>query len=244
MEGARHTFRFFAAVEGGEVHLDVTARQHLHVLRAVRGDTLDAFDRRGHVYRCRLQALTRHEARATIIATRYERRPATSITAVLGAQAGTVDVRVLRSLTELSIARFLIFRHQHDARGKIHSSRVLRWRKIIISACEQCKRAWLPDIELIPEWEELTPTLAREFTVRLALQRGGECSLPELLRSSPSGNVCMLVGAAGGFSATELAALRSVPVRFVDLGMATLRTETAAVFFAGFVNFWQREWLR
>ena len=244
MGGERHTFRFFAAVKGGEVHFDVTARQHLHVLRAVRGDTLEAFDGRGHVYRCRLQTLTRHEARATIIATHYSPRPATSITAVLGAQAGTVDVRVLRSLTELGIARFLIFRHQHDARDKIHSSRMLRWRKIIISACEQCKRTWLPDIELVAEWKELTHTLAREFTVRLALQRGGECSLAELLRSSPSGNICILVGAACGFSAAELTALCSMSFRFVDLGMATLRTETAAVFFAGFVNFWQREWLR
>ncbi len=244
MEEERHTFRFFAVVEGGEAHFDVTERQHLCVLRMARGDELEAFDGRGHVYRCRLQTLTRHQARATIVATRYEPRPAAAVTAVLGAQAGTVDDRLLRSLTELGIGRFLIFRHQHDARGKIHSARLSRWRKIIVSACKQCHRVWLPSIELLPEWEELTQTLARDFAVRLALQRGGECSLSELLQSSPSGNVCMLVGAACGFSVAELAILRSVPLKFVDLGTDTLRTETAAVFFAGFVNFWLREWSR
>ncbi len=244
MEEERHKFRFFAVADGNEVHFDATERKHLHVLRAARGDELEAFDGCGNVYRCRLQALTRHAARATIITTHHEPRPSAAITAVLGAQAGTVGESLLRSLTELGVERFMIFRHHHDAHGKIHSSRVLRWRKIIISACKQCKRAWLPDIELSPEWEELTKTLARDFAVRLALQRGGECGLSDLLQCSPSGRVCILVGAACGFSAAEQAALRSVSVKFIDLGMNTLRTETAAVFFAGFVTFWQRERLR
>ena len=43
----------------------------------------------------------------------------------------------------------------------------------------------------------------------------------------------MLVGAACGFSAAEQAALRSVSVKFIDLGMNTLRTETARGFFCG-----------
>ena len=244
MEKERHTFRFFAVAEGNEVHFDAAERQHLHVLRAESGDELEAFDGYGNVYRCRLQALTRHAARATIIATHHEPRPAAAVTAVLGAQAGTVGESLMRSLTELGVARLLIFRHQHDAHDKIHSSRVRRWRKIIISACKQCKRAWLPDIELLPEWEELTKTLARDFTVRLALQRGGECGLSDLLQCSPPDRVCMLVGAACGFSAAEQAALRAVSVKFIDLGLDTLRTETAAVFFAGFVTFWQRERLR
>ena len=244
MQEEKHTFRFFANAKGNEVHFDAAECKHLQVLRAACGDELEAFDGRGHVYRCRLQKLTHKEARAAIIAARHEARPKASVTAVLGAQAGTLDEPVLRSLTELGIERFLIFRHQHDAHGKIHSSRVLRWRKIIISACKQCKRAWLPDVELVPAWEELTATLLRDFAVRLVLQRGGEGSLSELLQCSPSDRVCMLVGAACGFSAVELEALRAVPVRFIDLGMATLRAETAAVFFAGFITFWQRERLR
>lgn len=237
----KHRFRFFASVEGNEVYFDVNEYKHLRVLRAVRGDELEAFDGHGNIYRCYLQKFTRHEARATIIATHHEPRPMASVTAVLGAQAGTVDERVLRSLTELGVEHFVIFRHQHDARGKIHSSRVMRWRKIIISACKQCKRAWLPNIELLPEWEELIATLLRDFTVRLVLQRGGECSLSELLQCSPSGRVCMMVGAACGFSAAELGTLQSTSVKFIDLGINTLRTETAAVFFAGFVNLWLQE---
>ena len=86
--------------------------------------------------------------------------------------------------------------------------------------------------------------LAQNFTTRLALHRGGEHSLSDLWQGSPSPHICMLVGAPCGFSAAEVNALRAVPVKFIDLGMDTLRTETAAIFFAGWVNFWQREKLR
>ncbi len=244
MEEDRHTFRFLVVAEGDEVRFDADECKHLRVLRVARGDELEAFDGHGHVYRCRLRVLGRDEARATILAARYEPRPVAAVAAGLGAQAGMVGEGVMRSLTELGVARFLIFRHQRDARGRIHPSRVLRWRKVLISACKQCRRAWLPDIELLSGWEELVKVLARDFTFRLVLQRGGECSLSDLLRCSPSGGVCMLVGAACGFSEAERLALRSASVKFVDLGLQTLRTETAAVFFAGFVTFWQRERLR
>ena len=214
------------------------------VLRCRTGDELEVFDGCGHVYRCCLQKLTHKEARATIVASHYVPRPVTSITAILGAQATTTDEYMLRSLTELGMASLVFFRHQHDAQAKLNTVRLTRWRKIIINACKQCKRAWLPDITLASDWDSLTTMLGQSCTTRLALHKGGEHSLSDLWQGLPSSHICILAGAACGFSATEIDALRAVPVKFIDLGMNTLRTETAAIFFAGWVNFWQQEKLR
>ena len=203
----------------------------MQVLRCRTGDELEVFDGCGHVYRCRLQKLTHKEARATIVASHYVPRPATSITAMLGAQAGTTDEYVLRSLTELGMASLVFFRHQHDAQAKLNTARLRRWRKITISASKQCKRAWLPDISLASDWDSLTAMLAQNFTTRLALHRGGEHTLSDLWQGSPSSHICILVGAACGFSAVEVEALRAVPVKFIDLGMDTLTHRDGGDFF-------------
>ena len=237
----KHTFRFLGHADGNEVYFNADESKHMSVLRCRTGDELEAFDGCGHVYRCCLQKLTHKEARATIVAARYVSRPTTSVSVALGVQSGTTDEHSLRSLTELGVASVVFFCHQHDAQAKINAARLTRWRKIIISACKQCKRAWLPEISLASDWHNLTAILAQNFTTRLALHRGGEHTLSDMWQWLPSAHVCLLVGAACGFSAVELDALRAMPVKFIDLGMDTLRTTTAVVFFAGLVNFWQRE---
>lgn len=238
----QHTFRFFArTVDARQVLFDADECLHLQVVRAVPGDELEVGDGQGQVYRCRLCSLTRHAARAEILAVQHEPRPPLTFAAALGVQSGAKFEQLLRSLTELGVTRFLIFKHQHDAHAKIGTARLPRWRKIIISASKQCKRAWLPEITLLPDWGELIKTLEKDFTFRLALKQGGDYGLSDVLSWSPHGGACMVVGAACGFSEDEVAALHAVPVRFIDLGSCTLRAETAAVFFAGFVAFWQRE---
>ena len=237
----KHTFRFWGQAEGNAVYFNADESKHMQVLRCRTGDALEAFDGSGHVYRCCLQKLTPKQAHASIVAMHYEARPPTSVSVALGVQSGTTDEHILRSLTELGVASFIFFRHQHDAQAKINAARLARWRKITLSACKQCKRAWLPELSLASDWHNLTTMLAQNFTTRLALHKGGEHTLSDMWQWPSSAQVCILVGAACGFSIAEVKALQAVPVKFINLGLPTLRTATAAVFFTGLVNFWQQE---
>jgi 16S rRNA (uracil1498-N3)-methyltransferase len=114
------------------------------------------------------------------------------------------------------------------------SKREQHWRKIIISACEQCGRNRLPELHQV-----------QRLTVWLTRQPSGYC-----LVLSPSGtngwsnieqktdridnndhprSVTLLIGAEGGLTETEIE--QAIQAGYIDirLGPRILRTETAAV---------------
>lgn len=234
----RHIFRFFAETDtGDEIYLSGDEFKHLQVIRAEIGDELEIFNGRGHVFTCRLQKYVRQTAVCEVMAMRFVPRPAKTITAVPGIQPATEFEHLLRSLTELHVDRFLVYRHTHDAIHKIRSAPIARWRRILLSACKQAKRAWLPAIDLCSSWGDMLKMIEQGCDFRLALEGGGEYTLDDVLAWELGADTCLVTGSSCGFSEDELADLRFLEVKPVSLGTTVLRAGTAAVFFAGFVNF-------
>jgi len=102
--------------------------------------------------------------------------------------------------------------------------RMAHWRGVVLSACEQCGRATVPDLEApraLPDWAaELPPG-----PLRLALAPGGALRLSDL--SIPAAGVVAVVGPEGGLSDRDLAALDAAGFQRLALGPRVLRTETA-----------------
>lgn len=236
-----HIFRFFAETDTGDkIRLSGDEFRHLQVVRAKMGDELEIFNGRGHVFTCKLRENIGQNAVCEVIATRFVPRPVRKITAVPGIQPVTEFEYMLRSLTELHVDRFLVYRHTQDATHKIRSAPVTRWHKILLSACKQAKRAWLPEIDLCPSWKDMLKKIEQDCDFRLALDDRGEYTLDDVLAWKPGADTCLITGSGCGFSENELADLRSLEVRSVSLGAVVLRAGTAAVFFAGFANFWRQ----
>ena len=109
--------------------------------------------------------------------------------------------------------------------GDRADKRLRHWQQVVISACEQSGRNWVPPVEAPLPLHEF---LARENgAVRLALAPGATRRLAALPR--PAGPCEILVGPEGGWGDRELALFAGGRCEAVSLGPRVLRTETAGL---------------
>ena len=131
----------------------------------------------------------------------------------------------LQKATELGVAALQpVFTARTEVRltEEKLDRRLQHWRKVLISACEQCGRARIPALESpvdLLAWAQ-QPSQA----LRIMLEPGAPGSLSRLpLRS----DVELLVGPEGGFDDRETEFLGRHGLSAVSLGPRILRTETA-----------------
>ncbi|MBV1913813.1 MAG: 16S rRNA (uracil(1498)-N(3))-methyltransferase [Pseudomonadales bacterium] len=100
--------------------------------------------------------------------------------------------------------------------------RLKHWRGIVISACEQCGRNRIPEVN---EPVALDQWLASvDAQAKLIFQPGGNINLAD--RPRPE-SVALLVGPEGGFDDQEVVQAEQAGFDRVALGPRILRTETA-----------------
>lgn len=101
------------------------------------------------------------------------------------------------------------------------------WQRVVLSACEQSGRAYVPQVAAL---KELSHYLAESTdpALRWVLEPGGAplASLPGL---AGAGAIAVAVGPEGGWSDRDLAQLTHARFTAVELGPRILRTETAGV---------------
>ncbi len=102
-----------------------------------------------------------------------------------------------------------------------------QWQKIVISACEQSGRSFIPEVaepKLLQDWLN-EPTQA----LKINLHPRAKYSIMTLNRDSNITKVRLLIGPEGGLSETEIALASQANFQEVLLGPRILRTETAAL---------------
>ena len=131
-------------------------------------------------------------------------------------------------MTQLGVTDFTPLRCERSVACQGQRS-VERWRRLILEACKQSRRAWLPTLHAETSFTEVVDDIGLGGYTRLVADPSG-VSLTELggvqLEKS---NLSLMVGPEGGFSDTETAILRGANVIPVRLGDGILRIETAAV---------------
>lgn len=98
------------------------------------------------------------------------------------------------------------------------------WQNIVISACEQSGRAFIPEVAApltLANWLSKAP----EHASRITLSPYAEQSLQQLAK--PEGPICLLIGAEGGLTDDEVLLASTHGFTPVRLGNRVLRTETA-----------------
>ena len=143
---------------------------------------------------------------------------------------------IVQKAVELGAAAFYPVETEHvvvryDA--KKAAAKAVRWQKIADEAAKQCGRQALMPVAAIAPLSALlrNPELfgAPDTAVVFCYESEREQSLRMRLHGLSARRVVLIVGAEGGFSPAEAAAIRAAGAQSVSLGRLILRAETAAL---------------
>ena len=221
-----------AMIDDSELWL--TAEQARYVSRVLRlkiGDHVILFDGQGGEFSAFIKEFAKDRVRLQV-----GRRSANDIESPLSIQlvqglsrSGRMDVVVQKS-TELGVHRitpviteFSVVKLDPEKAAK----RREHWLKISQSACEQCGRNTLPEIDLPQTLHSWLANLADEDTLKIMLDPGSGESIAKLAPAVDA--ITLLVGPEGGLSHGERRQCEEQGLKAISLGPRILRTETAAL---------------
>ncbi len=217
---------------GCELALPPQAGEHAaRVLRLIAGDPLTLFNGDGHDYQASIGAIDKRTITVRI-ASRQSLQNESPLPLVLAqgiARGDKMDL-VVQKATELGVVRIVpLLTERSEVRldGARASKRVLHWQSVAISACEQCGRARIPEVQPIQTLAGWLDELPDDGALRLALMPQATDTIPGL-RFGHAGGV-LVIGPEGGLGETDIRALEQRGFRGLRLGPRILRTETAGL---------------
>jgi 16S rRNA (uracil1498-N3)-methyltransferase len=223
-----------ALASGALVELPAEPAAHLaKVLRARGGDELVLFNGDGLEFAGAIEAVRGSRVTASVGAARsIDRESPLAVTLVQCIPRGDRMDFIVQKATELGVARIQPVLSQRSVvrlDATQTPAKTSHWRAVAVSACEQCGRNRLPQIDppqpLIEYLAAGVPAAAPSGW-RLVLEPGPAGAAPP---GDPCGAVEVAVGPEGGFAGDELEALALSGFHRMGLGPRTLRTETAAI---------------
>ncbi|WP_458071540.1 16S rRNA (uracil(1498)-N(3))-methyltransferase [Rhodanobacter sp. BL-MT-08] len=217
---------------GAELPLPAQAGEHaVRVLRLAAGDPLTLFNGDGCDYAATILAVGKRE-----VSVRIDARLALcnesplKLTLAQGVARGDKMDLIVQKATELGIARIvplLTERSEVKLDAARSEKRLLHWRGVAASACEQSGRARVPDIAAAVPLAKWADELADDGALRLALLPEAARSTRELQFSAAGG--VLVVGPEGGLGERDIRALHAARFEGLRLGPRILRTETAGL---------------
>lgn len=234
-----HT-RFYhsAAITVGQVtELSAENRHHAaRVLRLREGDLVTLFDGNGGEFSAHIENINKSSTRVLI--DRYYNTERESPLHIELAQAICVNEKmdwIIQKAVELGVAciqpittRRSIVHLSHERLSK----RLQHWRKIVISACEQCGRNILPQVLpliSLSEWlsQERASKLPKDLHIMLSTIATDRLRNLSIHPINP--RVVLVIGPEGGFTQEENIAILNADFIPLRLGKRILRTESAAL---------------
>ncbi|MCF7895116.1 MAG: 16S rRNA (uracil(1498)-N(3))-methyltransferase, partial [Candidatus Omnitrophica bacterium] len=140
---------------------------------------------------------------------------------------------ILQKATELGVANFIPY-YSSRSRGSSPAAptKINRWQKIIIEACRQSERLWLPKIN---QPLALNQLIKNDFNLKLVALPGKTGKIK--INNKNFKNILGIVGPEGGFTDEEITACLKNNFKVIKLSSNILRTETAAIFLTGLIKY-------
>jgi 16S rRNA (uracil1498-N3)-methyltransferase len=228
--------------------LSITGKEARHirnVLRMKKGEMLILMDREGQSFEATIGEVQYKEVKVTITKT-LPPLPSSPVKISL-AQALIKSHPMeyfIQKVTELgihSIHPFYSERTVIQLRSAHLKNKMDRWMEIMKSACKQCGRVTLPDLNTPLLFEEMIKDAPDTKTLKILLwEDEDKVDLKRLLTSmSPAPHVFVIVGPEGGFTLNEINLAKDAGFHIVSLGNRILRAETAAVSLLSIIQY---EW--
>jgi 16S rRNA (uracil1498-N3)-methyltransferase len=222
--------RFYAAKENfssEKILLSLEETRHLRdVLRLRRSDKVQVFDGAGNEFLCEIEAILKSQTELKILE-KVEPAAAESelnLTLAVALLKGEKFDLVIQKAVELGVTKFVPLKTKRvDVRLKDEEKKLGRWQKIAIEACKQSGRAKLMSIKPPMDFESFVKN-ADGTQILFAEQGGDSFSVVK-----PDKKITAVIGAEGGWEATEIEQARKNGFQIITLGGRILRAETAAI---------------
>lgn len=217
---------------GQDITLPQQAGEHVaRVLRMAAGDPVVLFS--GHdtmEYDATLALVGKREVVASVGEGRaLQNESPLSLTLAQGVARGEKMDLIVQKATELGIARIVPLiteRSEVKLDAARAEKRLLHWRAVAASACEQSGRAYVPVVEPAVPMQAWLASLQAGGPMRLALLPEGSRRPGELALAGPA---ILAIGPEGGFGERDRNALQAAAFTGLKLGPRILRTETAGL---------------
>ena len=218
------------AITGGDAH-------HLaHVMRAQIGDVITVVDAAGQAAEMAVTALTRdvvHLRMQRVLPAETADREVVLVQALLKGEKMDLVVQKAAELGTVCVCP-IVTEHvvvRYDA--KKAAAKAARWQKIADEAAKQCGRRTLMRVAPVVSLTELLrdPAYigAADTATVFCYEQEERQSMRTVLRGTEARRVTLIVGAEGGFSPAEAAAVTAAGGQSVSLGHRILRAETASL---------------
>jgi 16S rRNA (uracil1498-N3)-methyltransferase len=217
---------------GVELALPAQAGEHIvRVLRLAADDPLTLFNGDGNDYPATIQSVGKRSVVVRVDSTQpLANESPLALTLAQGIARGEKMDLIVQKATELGVARIvplLTERSEVKLDAGRAEKRLLHWRAVAASACEQSGRARLPEIVPARPLESWLAELPADGALRLALLPEAGISARQLRFTNAGG--LLVVGPEGGLGERDVHALELAGFQGLRLGPRILRTETAGL---------------
>jgi 16S rRNA (uracil1498-N3)-methyltransferase len=236
-------------VSGQTIALPATAARHVQVLRMQPGHTLTLFNGQGGEFEAEVTHMGRSDVQVRVgTHSALEREALRAVQLVVGMPANERMDWLVEKATELGVQRITPVMTERSVvrlNGERAEKKQAHWQAIAISACEQCGRNRVPQVDVplrLEAWLSSSQNMDQQknadglqaLRAVMSLHESTQ-ALSSLLQSEQVATssihqpVVLLTGPEGGLSDAEDAAVRQAGFVAISLGARVLRAETAAL---------------
>ena len=153
---------------------------------------------------------------------------------------------LVQKAVELGVSRLQPVVTGHTDVSRVNTERL---RANVIEAAEQCGRLSLPEVEEPLAFAAALAGWPAGRRLLVCAESGPARPIGAVLSEAPAGDFGLMIGPEGGFTTSELDALRKLPfVTPISLGPRILRAETAAVAalacWQSVLGDWRSDWVQ
>lgn len=219
----------------------ITDKEQLHhltvVYRARHGDSISLFDRLGNAYHGSICLINKTELRVHIESRQTVTPSKIHLTIACAIPKASGMDAVIDQLTQLGVDTILpMITDRVVAKPYEPEKKLERWHKIALSAAEQSQRNTLPEIPAVVGLEEAIERTRGHNLKLIPTLEGDTKPLSEAIHNFSSGQIIVLVGPEGDFTAQEVKMALEAEFIPVSLGKNVLRVDTAAAAVAAFIK--------
>ena len=246
--------RFYCAQAlqtGASIELSDTTARHVQVLRMQPSQTITLFNGAGGEFEGVIEHMGRQNVRVLVGAhNAIEREASRQVHLAVVMPANDRMDWLVEKATELGVRRITPLISQHSVlrlQGERAEKKLAHWQAVAISACEQCGRNTLPQIEAL---QNLSTWLQSDWVAHLQNTQDAHSAiqaavlslhpstqgLSEWATKNQSTSWLLLSGPEGGLNDEEDALARAKGFAAVNLGDRVLRAETAALAALAYFN--------
>ncbi len=204
------------------------------VLRLRPQDRVVVFDDAGCEHEGIIRSLSEDRGEIEIIRSyQVNNESPLKTTLALGLTKGEKMDWVVEKATELGVHTVVPFLSDYTIpklNERKMAQRSQRWQKIALSAAKQCGRVRIPEILALSEFCDLLEPVSPDALRLLFWEKERDQRLSDLKEARTTiGEIVVMIGPEGGFSAHEAALALGQGFKAVRFGPRILRAETAAV---------------